>query len=240
VSFNGGKDCTVLLELYAIALERHHAKRNGGDPVSASSHINGRYTQRPIRSVYIFQPNPFPDVEQFISDTVQRYGSLSTCIASSIPLLFFRYNLELTRIDESQIKQGLTKYLSDHPNIKAILVGTRRTDPHARMSFVLLLSSFCLFIRIAFSENLETFSQTDNGWPSFMRVNPIIDWNYVHVWRFLRDRHVPYCTIYNLGYTSLGSVFNTVPNPHLRRPDGSFAPAYELVEDRFERAGRSK
>ena len=45
---------------------------------------------------------------------------------------------------------------------KAILVGTRRTDPHG--------------------EHLKHFDPTDNSWPAFVRVHPVIDWHYVDIW----------------------------------------------------------
>jgi len=44
---------------------------------------------------------------------------------------------------------------------------------------------------------------TDPGWPEFERVNPIINWDYCHVWDFLRRLRVPYCSLYDEGYVPL-------------------------------------
>lgn len=73
---------------------------------------------------------------------------------------------------------------------------------------------------------------TDTDWPQFERVHPIINWSYTDVWTFLRALAVPYCVLYDRGcvllslrrtlancvlrYTSLGSTYNTYPNPALR------------------------
>ena len=52
------------------------------------------------------------------------------------------------------MKCELAKLLKERPKIKAVLMGTRKTDPY--------------------SKNLEAFSPTDEGWPTFMRINPIL------------------------------------------------------------------
>ena len=47
--------------------------------------------------------------------------------------------------------------------------------------------------------------------------------------------------MYDLGYTSLGGIDNTVPNPYLKRDD-KYLPAYMLYDqaDERERLGRQK
>lgn len=72
-----------------------------------------------------------------------------------------------------------------------------------------------------------------------MRVNAILDWTYTDVWQFLRLLRVPFCSLYEKGYTSIGLLHDTEPNTKLRNPNGSYRPAWELEEDIEERAGRS-
>ena len=61
-----------------------------------------------------------------------------------------------------------------------------------------------------------------------MRINPVLSWTYGDVWAYLRATGAQYCKLYDLGYTSLGSVKDTVPNTALLRPDGTYAAAYLL------------
>lgn len=68
-----------------------------------------------------------------------------------------------------------------------------------------------------------------------------------NVAQFIRHLEIPYCSLYDLGYTSLGGTTDTHPNPVLKaRSEESagqattYRPAYELIDDGEERLGRNK
>ncbi|CAN6463642.1 unnamed protein product [Victoria cruziana] len=133
------------------------------------------------------------------------------------------YGLQL-EIISLDFKAGLVRLLKEKL-VKAIFLGTRIGDPNAI--------------------GQEQFSPSSCGWPPFMRVNPILDWSYRDIWAFLLTCKVPYCSLYDQGYTSIGSIYDTVPNSLLSVSDssgskGSFRPAYLLADGRLERAGRVK
>ncbi|KAL7265036.1 hypothetical protein ACSBR1_002898 [Camellia fascicularis] len=129
--------------------------------------------------------------------------------------------LDIIRLD---FKSGLEALLKANP-IRAIFLGVRIGDPTA--------------------VGQEQFSPSSSGWPPFMRVNPILDWSYRDVWAFLLTCKVRYCSLYDQGYTSIGSIHDTVPNALLciKNSDNSkekFRAAYMLPDGRLERAGRAK
>ncbi|KAH9908290.1 hypothetical protein F4778DRAFT_716798 [Xylariomycetidae sp. FL2044] len=244
LSYNGGKDCLVLLILILASLPAHFASSqssfsslsssSSSDPSSSENYTTSTTAPNShedetnshptapfppaFQALYIRPPLPFAEVDDFVSTTSAQY------------------HLDLTTAAEP-MKPALTTYLAERPSVKAVFVGTRRTDPHgAKLGF---------------------FDETDAGWPRFMRVHPVIDWHYREVWGFIRALDIAYCPLYDMGYTSLGGTNDTHPNPALKRgttaklghtgPNGSvvapaaaFRPAYELMEDEEERLGRDR
>jgi FAD synthetase len=120
---------------------------------------------------------------------------------------------------QGDFKQGLTSFL-DEESCDSIVMGQRSVDPGM--------------------ENLTEVSPSDPGWPTFTRVNPMMKWTHQQVWSFLRSYCCEYCSLYELGYTSLGPTTRTIRNPFLKTSNDTFLPAYFLKDGTKERAGRLK
>lgn len=200
LSFNGGKDSTVLFHLLRAGYYLHESEK---------CHSNGDLGYGdmpfPIRTIYFESPSAFPEINSFTYEIAATYN----------------LTMDIIRLD---FKSGLETLLKANP-IKAIFLGVRIGDPTA--------------------VGQEQFSPSSPGWPSFMRVNPILDWSYRDVWAFLLTCKVPYCSLYDQGYTSIGSIHDTVPNEllcvnHSDNNGEKFKPAYLLQDGRLERAGRVK
>ncbi|OAX85575.1 hypothetical protein ACJ72_00036 [Emergomyces africanus] len=222
LSYNGGKDCLVMLVLFLASL---HSL-----PTIETTAVlkDGERTAPPttIPAIYAQPHHPFRSVEEFVASSSHAYH-----------LSLVRYT---TNPPRSTLRTAFSSYLSLHPQIRAIFVGTRRTDPHG--------------------EKLTHFDRTDHGWPDFVRIHPVIDWHYAEIWAFIRHLGIEYCPLYDEGYTSLGGTNDTHPNPKLKviskqnanaapsppssssytadGSDSNYRPAYELMDDGEERLGR--
>lgn len=176
--------------------------QQGGESLVGAALLDPNYK---LDAIYINSEVPFPGVSTFIEESTAQYGLNPVTIKSSL-------------------KEGFETYLSANPNIKAIVVGIRHSDP--------------------FGSTLSSEQETDGDWPRFLRIHPILRWDFVHIWDFLIGCDLEYCPVYDLGYTSLGGKNNTSPNPYLQKKDdpSSYWPAYMLKEDadNRERMGRNK
>lgn len=135
-----------------------------------------------------------------------------------------RYNLKLMQYSADSLKESLCQFKQDAPSIKAIFVGTRNDDLKPGVV-------------------IPVYAPTDPDWPPYMRINPILSWSYSQVWSFIKDLDIPYCDLYNQGYSSLGTKSNTVKNSSLLQLDKEgtpyYLPAWKLNKSHDERLSRS-
>ncbi|CAH8450981.1 unnamed protein product [Dicrocoelium dendriticum] len=222
IGFNGGKDCTVLLHLvYAVFLRRiaGHSPEAG---------CRARLASEFPRLLYIRSRSVFPELENFVQRTLQFYRLSSKSILRPTVNAGSMEKREKSHggliVFEGDIKSSLDRLLKDFPDVRGVLMGTRLSDPRA--------------------SHLSPVIMTDAGWPQILRINPLLDWTYSDVWQFIRTLSLPYCSLYDVGYTSIGSMEDTHPNPNLRYITESgrcgYRPAYTLADPESERSGRSR
>ncbi|XP_076328751.1 FAD synthase-like isoform X2 [Tachypleus tridentatus] len=148
-------------------------------------------------------------------------GKDCTALLHLIHACLKRYNLDLLILD-GQMRTELQHMVMERPNIRAIFMGTRRSDPGG--------------------DTMDYFCLTDPDWPRVVRVLPLLNWRYNEVWNFLRHLFVPYCSLYDHGFTSLGSMDCSRPNPALQYVDEKgvvkYHPAYVLTDCGQERTSR--
>lgn len=137
-----------------------------------------------------------------------------------------RYGIAIVTL-KGGVRESCFELKRLHPHIEFVFMGTRQIDlaPHGKVP-------------------LDFVAKTDAGWPAFLRVSPLLRWDYASVWLFLRELKVPYCKLYDEGYTSLGDYEDTIKNPQLKIPTQNglveYKPAYQLQDGSFERASRIK
>jgi len=77
----------------------------------------------------------------------------------------------------------------------------------------------------------EYFSPREN--PLHTRVHPMLHFSERDIWNLIRENDIPFCSLYHLGYRSLGIKSNTTKSSEL--------PAWEQdLENTTERAGRGQ
>ena len=94
---------------------------------------------------------------------------------------------------ERNFAKSLTMLKLEH-KVEYIIMGSRKSDPYC--------------------QGLDVLAPSDigKGYPSFVRVNPILNWSYEMVWEFIKGFGIPYCGLYEQGYTYLGNKSNTTKN----------------------------
>lgn len=240
ISFNGGKDSTAVLHVLRAALARRAAaSESSGYPGAAGATPTA--PRRPCTTAaHAGECPPGACVGAEVDvrvpavyfDTPADFPEVTAFMASAAE----RYGFSVQRLP--RFPAGMAALVAR--GVRGVLMGTRRGDPDGA--------------------GLEHFSPTSVGWPPLMRVCPLLEWTYGDVWTFLRGARLPYCALYDAGFTSLGTVDDSGPNPRLALCDEApaaavaaagnvegevvgaprYRPAWSLDDDAAERLGRGR
>lgn len=148
-----------------------------------------------IKAMYFEEEDPFDECEEYM-EYIKRNFNFEPLVLKNTE------NLAKHKFMKTEMKK-----LVEQKNVKGVIMGSRRTDPYCG--------------------NLTTFSKssTEDGWPAFIRVLPIIDWDFKEIWLFFNACSIKYNNLYDKGYTYLGDRQDSVPNPYLRTKNGWYLPA---------------
>jgi hypothetical protein len=161
-SYNGGKDCLVLLVLYLAGLWERFGDQDGDKEETVNGSAGHATTQDtttqgnepiqattpPLSTRHSTKRTPrrhFPtSLTSIYIQSSHPFPEVTSFVESSSAY----YHLDLVS-SSLPMKQAFEEYLNQHKEVQAIFVGTRRTDPHGG--------------------NLTFWDVTDRGWPKFTR-----------------------------------------------------------------------
>jgi FAD synthetase len=120
------------------------------------------------------------------------------------------------RFTGTSLADALTRATHVLPALRAVWLGRRDTDLPG------------------VGAHLPQAEDTTLPYPPLRRLYPIRAWTHADVWAYIRAHGLPYCRLYDEGYTSLGTGRrDSQPNATL-----GGRPAHTLVEVATERSGR--
>lgn len=76
------------------------------------------FTQQKLKALYVTHSSQFPEVEEFVEQAISHYS------------------LDPIQISGLGIKESLSQLKHSHPQFKAIMMGTRHTDPYSGMTVI--------------------------------------------------------------------------------------------------------
>jgi len=128
------------------------------------------------------------------SQTTVDPPEVTTFIREHYPMVIWerpkRSMFELIRYERSlptRIQRFCCKHLKEIGGMgRTVITGTRREESNNR-------------------KNRQVFEESIRHKGKFY-VHPIVDWSTLDVWDYIRERRLPYCSLYNEGYNRIGCI----------------------------------
>lgn len=194
VAFNGGKDASVCVTLVSAALALYTIRDQFVKLIygthlikDACNHLIRAWNTTVgsgIKGLYCHagKGKEFPQVEAYVKKTVELLG----------------LNLSVFHGD---IKSGLWTLLQKSEGPFLFFMGKRASDaftgssPDSNTSSTLTTTT----------NSISQLSPTDLDWPPVLRSYPLLYFSYGDIWTAIKWMNIEYCSLYDQGYTSIGT-----------------------------------
>jgi len=228
ISFNGGKDsiAAFLSIKYFFYLKDKQDKQNKQEqPKNKSLHIE-------MLSLLNTYDNFIDFINSGLSYRINKaYVKFLIFMSNDIFNEEIDYIISILKLEDlpyliiysSSFKDGLL-YSTQQEDIKHIVMGVRHDDNRNTMSN---------------TSNESFIRKSDCGYPEFMRIYPIFEFDYYDIWGLIILINYPYPILYDVGYSSVGRKSVTFKNQLLLYSDGvQYLPAFCLEDIYSEREYR--
>ena len=202
VAFGGGKDSIVVLDL---------VKRSG---VKYDAHYTITSVDPPelVRYIRKYHPDVSMDYPRDAQGKVVTMWNLipthtipptrqARYCCASIKEVNGKGRVTVTgvRWDESSRRKKLHGVANIHTQSKKIINNALETNPAAKLNDRGSL--------IMNDDNDESRRLVENCYRTRkVMVNPIVDWTDEEVWEYIHERNLPYCELYDQGYSRIGCI----------------------------------
>lgn len=207
LSFNGGKDAVVILHLFRCAYAKYLKDMN-------------IKRKKPQLIYFKDEMNEFPEVYQFLNESA------------------FMFDFHISII-KGTWKNGITNFIENVQKKYQITIidqlKTNSIDPTIFYSTLAFING--TRFNDTNTEKLQILNVSSRGLPPYLYVNPVFYWTYGAIWTFILYFKFNYCILYDHGYSSIGSIKDTVKNEFLKCND-CYLPAYFLKNWNYERYNR--
>lgn len=187
IAYSGGKDsdCVVALALAAVGAEaiEVHYHVTGVDPPEVTRHINLRFRVWRALGAECYSERP------------------------SVTM----HDLIVKKGPPTRLKRFCCEYLKEGGGIgRVVLTGVRWAESPRRAAThdILTIFSKNKALRATYSQDNDIQRRIVEHCTtkSKITVNPIVDWSDTDVWSFLRSFKIPYCRLYDEGFTRIGCI----------------------------------